>query len=105
MINRPLPQAVLTSLFRRLLSSCLITSAAAPDSIQRSIRLHLIGDESTARAADADCDVVAALDAHAVSVVTPNKAIEISSRLNCQARLVLFTVRIFSRRVVFAGQA
>lgn len=74
-------------LFRRRLSSCLITSAAAPDSIQRFIRLQLIGDESTARAADADRDVVAALDAHAVCVVAPNKAIEIAGRLNGQVRL------------------
>ena len=105
MINRPLPQAVLTSLFRRGLCPCLITAAAAPDSIKRSVGLDLIDNESTARAADAHRDVVAALDAHAVGVVAPNKVKEIAGGLNGEMRLVLFAVWVLSRCIVFAADS
>src|SRR5437763_4014853 len=92
-------------LLRSSLRSRLVASAAAPHSIERSIRLNFVHHKSAARAADANRDVVAALDPHAITVVAPDEVIKITGGLNGDFHFVLTAVRILSSAVVFAFQS
>src|SRR5262245_16296330 len=98
---RPLPQAVLTLLLRRLLGSRLITAAAAPNSIERTVGSCFVHYKSTTRAADAHRDVVASLDSNAVRIVTPNKVIEVAGGFDCQLHSVLLAVGVPASAVIF----
>src|SRR2546421_10625963 len=88
-------------LLRSSLGSGLVAAAAAPHSIERSIRLNFVHHKAAARAADANRDVVASLDPYAVSVVAPDEVRKVTRGLNGEFRFVLGAARIFARRVGF----
>ena len=104
--TRSLPLPVLTSLLlHRHLSSRLIAAVTAPDAIERAVWLDFISDKSATIAADADRDMVAALNADAFRVVGPDELVKIAVRFDRNFRLVVFSGGILTGRVVVAFQA
>src|SRR5437667_12883654 len=62
------------------LSPGLVSAVTAPDSVERAVRLDLVGNEATARAADSHGHVAALLNAHAIGVVAPNEPVGVAGR-------------------------
>ena len=95
-------RALLLSSF---LSSRLIAAVAAPNTIERAVRLNFVGYKAAARAANSDRDVLALLDSHAVSVIAPDKVIEIAGGLDCDLYFISRAGGILAGTIVLAFQA
>src|SRR5438132_456638 len=91
------PSGLLLSSF---LGTGLIATITAPNSIQHSVGLDLVSNESAARAADSYGHVVALLNTDAFGVVAPREPIETACEFDCECRFVFFAVGILSRGVV-----
>ena len=94
----------LSLLLRSSLDPRLIASVPTPNAVERAVGPDLICDEPAAHAADADRDVVAALNADAVSVVAPDKPMSISSWFDCQVYFVGRAIRVLPNCFVIANQ-
>jgi len=92
-------------LFRSLLGSCFVAAVAAPNTIECSVRLNFVSHKPAARAANSDRDVVALLDSHAVTVIAPDKVIEIAGGLDCDLYFISRAGGILAGTIVLAFQA